>query len=449
MKIVILGAGPTGLGAAYRLSEIGTQDWMLFEGKPYVGGLSASFYDQAGFTWDIGGHVLFSHYPYFDKAVRESLAENYLEHQRECWVRIQGRWVPYPFQNNIRYLPQPSLDKCLEGLRRLEGDPRESRNFKEWMQRVFGAGIVEYFMEPYNWKVWGVPADKMSWEWIGERISVIDRQRIERNIREKRDDVSWGPNNTFKFPLQGGTGAIFDGIAKPFASRIALRQNLVMLDLERREVRFSSGRKESFSKLVSTIPLDQLVTFCPQAPPKVCEAAETLAHNSCLIVGFGFRGHREDSRCWMYFPESNAPFYRVTNLHNYSPLNVAQDGSEYYSLMCETTYSSFKEVDKTKIIEDTFEGLLNVGLIDQADTENVTSTYVMDIPYSYPIPTIRRDEALKEIQGFFEYHSVYSRGRFGAWKYEVGNMDHSFMQGVEVVDRILSGSAEKTVNGDV
>jgi len=67
MKILIIGAGPCGLGAAYRLEQLGYWDWQVFERNSYVGGLSASFFDDLGFTWNVGGHVLFSHYEYSTK----------------------------------------------------------------------------------------------------------------------------------------------------------------------------------------------------------------------------------------------------------------------------------------------------------------------------------------------------------------------------------------------
>ncbi|MDP9005894.1 MAG: NAD(P)-binding protein, partial [Actinomycetota bacterium] len=68
-RIVIIGAGPTGLGAGYRLQELGYDDWVILEANDYVGGLATSFTDDAGFTYDIGGHVMFSHYPYYDELV--------------------------------------------------------------------------------------------------------------------------------------------------------------------------------------------------------------------------------------------------------------------------------------------------------------------------------------------------------------------------------------------
>jgi protoporphyrinogen oxidase len=358
---------------------------------------------------------------------------------------LLNSWVPYPFQNNIRHLPDKALEECLDGLRELRANPADARNFREWMDAIFGIGIVKYFMEPYNRKVWGVPLETMGKEWLGERVSVVDLARIEKNIAEQRDDVNWGPNNRFKFPKSGGTGSIFEGIARPFRDRMSFDHDLVAVDLTAREVTFSNGCKERYDVLINTTPLDCFIHKCVSLPDVVRDAAKDLVHNSGLIVGLGFEGKRIDSKCWMYFPESDSPFYRVTNFFNYSPHNVPEsDTGNYFSLMCETTYSGDKPVDKSRIVEETVQGLINSGIISGEDSAKIISRYLIDIPYSYPVPTLGRDSALSTIQPYLESHGVYSRGRFGGWKYEVGNMDHSFMQGVEVVDRLLSGEPEKT-----
>lgn len=448
MKIIILGAGPCGLGAAHYLNKLGHCDWQLFERNEHVGGLSASFRDDRGFTWDIGGHVLFSHYDCFDKAVAEALGDAYYEHQRESWVRILQTWVPYPFQNNVRHLPDEALQACVEGLRNLQRKPSETVNFSEWMDAVFGNGIVTYFMGPYNRKVWGTPLEQMSKDWIAERVSMVDLSRIEKNITEGRDDLSWGPNNTFKFPKRGGTGAIYEGIADRFRDRIHLNHEMQEIDLDAKHVRFTNGRVESYDLLITTLPLDLFVKSCVSVPETVVSATEGLTHNGGLIVGLGFDGHRYDTKCWMYFPESNSPFYRVTNFHNYSRYNVPNGAIDrHFSLMCETTYSPHKPQDKAAIIDETIQGLLNSGMISKYERDQIISRYLIDIPYSYPVPTLSRDKALQTILTYLEAQGVFSRGRFGAWKYEVGNMDHSFMQGVEVVDRILHQGSEPTLNG--
>ncbi len=115
-RVVILGAGPTGLGAAHRLAELGHADWDIFERTDHVGGLASSVTDPHGFIWDHGGHVMFSHYSYFDELVEKMLRGDYDQHMREAWVWIYGRFVPYPFQNNIHRLPPDVFLDCVMGI---------------------------------------------------------------------------------------------------------------------------------------------------------------------------------------------------------------------------------------------------------------------------------------------------------------------------------------------
>jgi len=181
-RIVVIGAGPTGLGAARRLNEAGVQGWTLLEAAPDPGGLASSFTDQRGFTWDIGGHVQFSHYEYFDRAMLECLgAEGWLHHRRESWVWIRDRFIPYPFQNNIRGLPIEDLEKCLHGLVSIARSPHKPpANFGEWIDARFGPGIAEMFLRPYNFKVWAHPPEMLSAAWCDERVAVTDLTDVVR-----------------------------------------------------------------------------------------------------------------------------------------------------------------------------------------------------------------------------------------------------------------------------
>ena len=442
-KIIILGAGPTGLGAAWRLKELGYSNWAIYEKNNYVGGLAASFVDNKGFTWDVGGHVLFSHYEYFDNLVFKLLNNEYLEHLRESWIRIFNKWVPYPFQNNIRYLPKKAVYECISGLLNVNGNSKHSDNFHEWIMNTFGSGIVKYFMEPYNSKVWAYPLHEMSKDWIAERVSVVDIQRVLKNVIFELDDISWGPNNKFIFPLHGGTGEIFRRFVPYIKDCLYLNKEVVGIDMKRKTVMFADGEKESYDCLINTMPLDVFIKKAGRVPETVREQISSLKHSNGLIVGLGFRKKIDNSKCWMYFPENDNPFYRVTNFSNYSFNNVPYgDTEQFYSLMSETSCSDYKRADKDNIIEETIQGLINSGMIKEKDRELIISEYVMDVEYSYPIPTLQRDNALKTIQPYLESENIFSRGRFGGWKYEAGNMDHSTMQGVEVVNKILLNKDE-------
>lgn len=451
-RILIIGAGPTGLGAGYRLRQLGHENFTIVDRHPYVGGLAHSFKDDAGFTWDIGGHVMFSHYSYYDDCFDELMGDEYTLNNRESWVRMMDRWVPYPFQNNIRYLPAEAAYECLSGLIRAQtgqgrfASPAEATNFGEFIDAVFGEGIAKHFMRPYNFKVWAHPPEMMNKQWIGERVAVLDIDRALRNVVMGLDDYGWGPNNQFKFPLYGGTGEFYRRFGEKLADRIQLNRRLVSIDPVKKVARFDDGGEESYDVLISAMPLDRLCedVLADAAPEQIRRTAGRLRHSGGYMVGVGIKRPCPSTKSWMYFPEDNCPFYRVTYLSNYSP-NMTPDKDRYYSLLCETSDSEHKPVNPETIIEDTIRGLENAGLLEPGERKDIVTTWCYHADYSYPTPSVDRDEILAEVIPWLEERDIYSRGRFGMWKYEVSNTDHTLMQGVELVNRLINGEPEQTI----
>jgi UDP-galactopyranose mutase len=143
----------------------------------------------------------------------------------------------------------------------------------------------------------------------------------------------------------------------------------------------------------------------------------------------------------MYFPESNAPYYRVTYLSNYSP-EVVPDVTRQHSLLAEISHSEFKPESRDTVAERTIQGMLNTKLLNESDVDDLADVHVIARDYTYPLPGVERDGALRTINPYLESRDIYSRGRFGAWRYEVGNMDHSVAQGVEWVNRMVCGAVD-------
>src|SRR3954447_12111099 len=439
-RIVIIGAGPTGLAAGYRLQELGYDDWVILEANDYVGGLATSFTDAAGFTYDIGGHVMFSHYEYYDELVDKLMGGDFTELEREAWVWMEDRFIPYPFQNNIRDLEPQTVFDCLSGLVRAQQEHHSPTNFREWVAAVMGDGIARHFMLPYNFKVWATPPELMNYVWIGERVSVVDVDAILRNVILREDQVSWGPNNTFKYPLRGGTGFLYEGLRRFVEDHLELETPVASVDPGAKQVRTADGRTWDYDVLLSTMPLNRLVTTMEGVPDQVAAAVDGLHWSGSHIVGVGIDRAADTTKNWIYFPEPDVPFYRVTYLSNYSPYITPEPDQTLF--LTETSRSGHKPEPEDGIVERVIDGLETTGLMQPGDREKIVTTWRCSPEQTYPVPSTTRDESLGIIQPWLRQQGVWSRGRFGAWLYEVGNMDHSAMQGVEAVNNFLSGDPE-------
>ncbi|RMZ80819.1 hypothetical protein DV737_g2882, partial [Chaetothyriales sp. CBS 132003] len=457
VDILVIGAGPTGLGAAKRLNQIDGPSWLIVDSNEVPGGLASTDVTKEGFLYDVGGHVIFSHYKYFDDCLDEALPspDDWFTHQRISYVRYKGLWVPYPFQNNISVLPKDDQVRCIGGMidAALEARVASTKpaNFDEWIVRNTGVGVADAFMRPYNYKVWAVPTTDMQCAWLGERVAAPDLKKVTTNIILQKTAGNWGPNATFRFPARDGTGGIWIAVAKTLPEekkRFGRDGTVTKVDADGKLVLLADGTRVRYQRLISTMAVDALTAA--MAEPKLSQLASGLFYSTTHVIGVGVRGVRPErigDKCWLYFPEDNAPFYRATIFSNYSPYNqpdkTAKEGP-YWSIMVEVSESSKKPVEQSTLLKDCIQGLVNTDLLKPDD--EIVSTYHRRFDHGYPTPSLGREAVLQELLPALLDKGIYSRGRFGSWRYEVGNQDHSFMLGVEAADNIVNGAAELTLN---
>ncbi|TID21996.1 hypothetical protein E2P81_ATG11112 [Venturia nashicola] len=475
VDVLVIGAGPTGLGAAKRLNQIGNADWLIVDSNETPGGLASTDVTPEGFLYDVGGHVIFSHYKYFDDCINEALPKetDWYTHQRISYVRCKGLWVPYPFQNNISMLPKEDQVKCMDGMIDAALEARVSstkpKDFDEWIVRMMGTGIADIFMRPYNFKVWAVPTTKMQCQWLGERVAAPDVKTVTKNVILNKTAGNWGPNATFRFPAEGGTGNIWIQVANTLPkknTRFGKNGAVDTVDAEKKVIKMNDGTSIKYQKLISTMGVDSLVE--KMGNKELVDLSKGLYYSTTHVIGVGIRGQRPErigDKCWLYFPEDNCNFYRATIFSNYSPNNQPNeqvqlptlqkaDGSKpdseaaaygpYWSIMLEVSESSMKPVNRETLLADSIQGLVNTEMLKESD--EIVSTYVRSFEHGYPTPSLEREGVLKQLLPKLQDMDIYSRGRFGSWRYEVGNQDHSFMLGVEAVDAVLNGGVELTLN---
>lgn len=442
-KVLVLGAGPCGLGASSEMQTSGYDKWNLIEAADSPGGLASSLTTDEGFTFDIGGHVLFSHYREFDEMC-DRVCPEWLTHGRNAYIYMRDRFIPYPLQKNFGFLPPEEVEACLAGLQAVTGSGRTPENFEEWLRFSFGDGLYESFMGPYNYKVWAYPPSEMNTQWMGERVAEINSDELE-GIANKRVDTGWGPNATFRYPKRGGTGAIWLGLAEELdQEKTSYGLGVVGIDAAEKEVALSNGSTQKYDFLVSTLPLDNLLRITERTGEQgLTKIADRFKYSSTHVIGVGMEGEPPKSlqdKSWMYFPEGDVPFYRATVLSNYSPHVVPEPGSQW-SLLLEVSESPRKKVSRD-VRYDAIEACRRIGFIPEG--MRVVSGLHKRFEHGYPTPFLERDSLLNLSVGLLEKHGIYSRGRFGGWKYEVSNQDHTYMQGVEVARRITLGGSETT-----
>lgn len=219
-RIVIVGAGVTGLCAARRLEELGYENFVVLEESATAGGLASSVVDERNFTWDMGVHVLFSHYEFFDALLDDAVAPHaWLEHTRKSPAFMRGRMVGYPVQNNLARFPRDEALRILADLDATRADRQRcaeltgKANFADWMHYCFGDELTEAFARPYNFKVWAYRANQMNSAWVGERVAVVDADEVRARFERGVESTAWGPNARFRYPLHG-TGAIWRAVQR-------------------------------------------------------------------------------------------------------------------------------------------------------------------------------------------------------------------------------------------
>jgi len=263
VRIGILGGGLVGLVVASRCHR---HECEVLEFDDTVGGHCRSLVED-GYTFDIGGpHIMFSRNKEILALMYEQLGDNLAQRRRNNRIWYDGRYVKYPFENGLYDLAPQDRFECLYHY--LNNDYPAPTNFKEWIYHVFGKGIAEKYMIPYNEKIWNVPADQMSIDWVDGRVP---RPPIEDVIKSAVGVETEGNTHQlyFGYPKSGGIEALPRSFARHCSS---LTRNFPVRKVWRdgEQWHVSNGRiTKTYDKIVSTIPIQDLVDGLPGVPEAI------------------------------------------------------------------------------------------------------------------------------------------------------------------------------------
>ncbi|WP_426100294.1 NAD(P)-binding protein [Massilia sp. TSP1-1-2] len=459
---VIIGAGPTGLSAAYHLGK----GALLLEKNASVGGWCRSI-DDHGFTFDYAGHIMFSNDPYVLQMYELLLGPNLHWQNREAWVYSKQVYTRYPFQGALYGLPpkvitecivgaiearfgsmagadntaqcavKPLDDCCADGTAEVANTAsfaprkREMQNFEEFIYKVWGSGIAKHFAIPYNKKLWTVPLSEMETSWLGGRVPLPDLEDIIEGALESVGKPL-GPNARFGYPLTGGFQALMSGFLPHIKGRIEMNASAAQLLPREHVLVMADGSRYRYDHLVSTMPLPELIKLIgAEAPEEVRAAANGLRHISVRCVNLGVGRENLTDKHWIYYPEDTI-FHRIFVQGNASPHCNPPGG---FGLTCEISYSPWKPLplDGQALIERCIADCVKVGML-QPDDRMLTANLV-DMPYAYVIYDQARAANVATVKDWLARYDIVLAGRYSEWEYY--NSDHAFLAGKKAAEAVL------------
>jgi len=430
-RILILGAGLAGLSAAWHLQRKGI-DCCIFEKESEVGGLCRSKKIN-GFTFDYDGHLLHFRRRYTFNLVKSILGDNLSEHQRSAWIYTRGQYSRYPFQANLYGLSASIIKECLLGFIQTHNNGRHTKkikdlNFLDWIYQTFGKGIAKHFMIPYNTKFWTVSPGELTCEWLDGFIPVPTlRQILEGTIEDSKRQ--FGYNGCFWYPKKGGINQLSFALASEIKN-IYTNCRIVEIDLNEKEIRTSSGNKERFNYLISTIPLPEIPYLIKKIPAQINSSFRKLNWNSIYNLNLGIEKNGFLKKHWIYYPQKEICFFRIGFFHNFSSCLAPPDKS---SLYIEVSYSKDKPIDKNNIVSSIKRDLRKTGVLGKDD--NIFAQDINDIKYGYPIYDKNYRQAREKIFGFLERNNIMACGRYGSWRYMT--MEDAIIEGKAAADYVL------------
>ncbi|MFC2091812.1 protoporphyrinogen/coproporphyrinogen oxidase [Elusimicrobiota bacterium] len=439
MKVIIIGAGLTGLSAAENLKNKLDR---IFEKDLSCGGLAQTKELHGNFRHDITGHFLHLHDDKIEKKVHELFKNSdskLLQVERKSYVFRNNTFIPFPFQSHLNYLPDDIRKECILGfLKSLESNKTKSHNFHEWMIARYGDGITEYFMRPYNEKIWKYPLKEIKSDVVRRFFPDPSPEEIIAGALSDRISVK-GYNAVFYYPQRGISELTARFMGKIDDKKIFTETEVKKVLINKKRIITDKKEEFDYDYLISTCPLKELVLKIIEPKPRRLTAyAEKLRHTSVLNINLEWKGTPgkkvPKGTHWLYFPEKKYLFYRVGFLPAVSE-KMAPKGcfSCYTEIAYKENYLPSTHKKWMSIAETVKEQLKEAGIIPKG--VNIHNGPIEPIKYAYVLYDDNWKKARTYILSRLEEKGIFSGGRYGAWEYS--SMDQAIKWGEKLAKKCV------------
>ncbi len=444
-ELVVIGAGPAGLTAAYEAARNGVR-LLVLEMDERVGGIARTEAHR-GYRFDVGGHRFFTKVPEVQRLWEETLGPDFRLTPRLSRIFHDHRFYRYPLDiwETLRNLgPVKSTTAALSFASARVSRKKEEITFEDWVTNRFGRRLFETFFKTYTEKVWGISCKELQAEWAAQRIKDLCLLTAVRHaLWPKRDNGPKSLIDQFYYPRLG-PGMMWERLQE----QVEERGGVVKTRSEVVEIHHGSGRiagvtlrnEEGVStipaeQVISTMALDDLILRMRPAPPApVVQAARSLRYRDFVMVGLILRQPTLFADNWIYIHSPNVMVGRIQNFGNWSPDLVPDPqtsslGMEYF---CNRGDSTWRSSDDELVLLAS-EEIETLGLARRRDVAWGT---VIRQPKAYPVYDADYQRHLGTIRHWLtSLENFQTIGRNGQHRYN--NLDHSMLTGLAAVHRLL------------
>ena len=442
-QVIVIGAGPAGLTAAYHLVKNGIKPIVL-EQSDKVGGISRTE-KYKGYHFDIGGHRFFTKVQEVQDLWYEVLEDDFVKTPRMSRIYYQGKFFQYPLSafDTLQKLGISESFMIIWSYLQAKRQPLPVEdNLEQWVTNRFGERLYKTFFKTYTEKVWGIPCNQIQAEWAAQRIKGLSVKTAVLNALIGKNDTKTLIKE-FDYPRLG-PGMMWERFTEKIeAAGGEVHMNTKVLGMEREGERITRVIAERDGNLIqfeaenfiSSMPLNKLVQkMNPVLPSHVVEAANGLKYRDFLIVSLIIDAPDLFPDNWIYIHSPEVKVGRIQNFKNWSVQMVPDAsktclGMEYFSNIGDSLWSKTDE----ELIELAKQELKTLGLANGATVEDGV---VIRQPKAYPVYDRDYRQHLDVIQDYLQtFKNLQTTGRNGMHRYN--NQDHSMLTALLAAKNLL------------
>ncbi len=443
---VVFGGGLAGLSAGYVLAKA-DKSVIVLEKDSVVGGLAKTVV-KGEFRFDLGGHRFITKDKKVEDFVTDLLESDSLTVTRKSKIYMRKKLFDYPLRpsNALFGLGLPTtlrifFDYLKERIRNSLGF-HEIISLEDWVVSNFGRTMFNLYFKDYSEKVWGMKCNKISKEWVEQRIKGLSLWTAIKNafFKYSGSDIDTLADK-FIYPSDG-IGRISEKLREKIEKNNKVLTDTGIIHINHNNSKINSVLARNYEKIydvrgcefISSIPLTNLVRMLkPAAPVDVLEAAAGLKYRDLIIVTIMLDRDKVTDLTWLYLPEKDVPIGRIHEPKNWSP-DMAPDGkthivSEYFCFENDKIWNSKDD----ELVNITVDHLGKLGFINSRE---VIDSCVIRVPKAYPLFEIGYSENYAKILEYLKrFSNLAIAGRSGMFRYY--NMDHAIESGITAAENIL------------